>query len=162
MFHAERPLEAYHPPAHSSLYNHVALSSLSSTAVLRLHSLCKSYDGKAVVSDASLSIQPGIVYGVIGRSGAGKSTLLRMAALLESPDSGLTLYSGSPVSRLRGQELLLARRRAGVVFQSFNLFCSRTAAGNVAFPLEAAGTPKTTIKKRVASLLDLVGLIRSS
>lgn len=126
--------------------------------MLELRSLYKSFAGKPVVSDASVSVRPGVVYGVIGRSGAGKSTLLRMAALLETPDSGVALYGGSPVTGLAGGDLLLARRRAGVVFQSFNLFSSRTAAGNVAFPLEAAGAPKDAVRERVAMLLDMVGL----
>jgi D-methionine transport system ATP-binding protein len=158
MFHAERPLEAEHPPTHSFLDNHSRQSNSSPVPMLQLRSLSKAYDHKPVVSGVSLSLQTGVVYGVIGRSGAGKSTLLRMAALLESPDAGRTLYGGLPVSGLQGKELLLARRRAGVVFQSFNLFSSRTAEGNVAFPLEAAGVAKAAIKKRVAALLDLVGL----
>jgi len=76
---------------------------------------------------------------VVGRSGAGKSTLLRIAALLEKPDTGEVLYRDSPVQGLSGEALRGARRRVGVVFQSFNLFSARTALGNVAFPLEAAG-----------------------
>ena len=45
-----------------------------------------------------------------------------------------------------------------MIFQSFNLFSSRTAARNVAYPLEICGTPKDQIKRRVAELLELVGL----
>ena len=106
----------------------------------------------------SLEVPRGSVYGIVGRSGAGKTTLLRMACLLESPDSGEVRHGGRKVSGLAGAELLAARRRAGVVFQSFNLFSSRTAAGNVAFPLEAAGLPRREIRDRVTRLLDLVGL----
>uniref|UniRef100_UPI0035902C15 ATP-binding cassette domain-containing protein n=1 Tax=Klebsiella pneumoniae TaxID=573 RepID=UPI0035902C15 len=50
------------------------------------------------------------------------------------------------------------RRRIGMIFQHFNLLSSRTVAGNVAFPLELAGTPKTEIDARVAELLQTVGL----
>ena len=45
-----------------------------------------------------------------------------------------------------------------MVFQHFNLLASRTAAGNVALPLEIAGLPRGAIRARVADLLDLVGL----
>ena len=45
-----------------------------------------------------------------------------------------------------------------MIFQQFNLFHSRTAAGNIAYPLELAGMPKAERKKRVAELLDFVGL----
>lgn len=158
MFHAGRPLKAatrtpFSPDPIVSQH-----PSLRSTPRLELRSLTKSFDGGPVVVDASLSVRPGSIHGVIGRSGAGKSTLLRMAALLESPDSGVALYGGVPVTGLSGASLLSARRMAGVVFQSFNLFASRTAAGNVAFPLEAAGVPRRAVRERVARLLDLVGL----
>ncbi|PKL23465.1 MAG: phosphate ABC transporter ATP-binding protein [Spirochaetae bacterium HGW-Spirochaetae-3] len=158
MFHAERPLKAALPTSHPSIDDKTIQAASLPGSKLELRSLTKSFGGKAVVRDASISVRPGAVYGVIGRSGAGKSTLLRMAALLETPDTGIALYGGSPVSGLAGRALLLARRRAGVVFQSFNLFGSRTAAGNVAFPLEAAGAPKAAARERVAMLLDLVGL----
>lgn len=158
MFHAGRPLEAassarspFYPVPNASVPSH-------DEPRLELRSLFKSFGGKPVVEDASLSVRPGSIHGIIGRSGAGKSTLLRMAALLETPDSGVALYGGTPVSGLAGRDRLLARRRAGVVFQSFNLFASRTAAGNVAFPLESAGVPKAAVRERVAMLLDLVGL----
>jgi len=158
MFHAGRPLEAassarspFYPVPNASVPSH-------DEPRLELRSLFKSFGGKPVVEDASLSVRPGSIHGIIGRSGAGKSTLLRMAALLETPDSGVALYGGTPVSGLAGRDRLLARRRAGVVFQSFNLFASRTAAGNVAFPLESTGVPKAAVRERVAMLLDLVGL----
>lgn len=158
MFHAGRPLKAAsrdRSPFHTESDETVPFRSRQR---LELRSLTKSFGGRPVVVDASLSVRPGSIHGVIGRSGAGKSTLLRMAALLEEPDSGVALYGGVPVTGLSGSALLSARRRVGVVFQSFNLFSSRTAAGNVAFPLEAAGVRRRDIRERVVRLLDLVGL----
>ncbi|MCE1196000.1 ATP-binding cassette domain-containing protein [bacterium] len=100
----------------------------------------------------------GRIYGIIGRSGAGKTTLIRIASLLEKPEVGEIRYGGLPVSGARGAELLAARRKAGFVFQNFNLFSSRTVFGNVAFPLEAAGWGKLLTRKRVEDLVELVGL----
>jgi D-methionine transport system ATP-binding protein len=153
MFHASRPSKAATPlvSLFSPPYSDVV-------PVLSLKKLEKCFAGQAAVKDVSLDVPRGAIFGVIGRSGAGKSTLLRMASLLEHPDSGEVLYAGVPVTGLKGPELRAARRRVGVVFQAFNLFSARTAAGNVAFPLEAAGVSRELIRPRVAELLDLVGL----
>lgn len=153
MFHAKRPCEAADP---ASLHLNHLPDSL--TASLRLHRLTRRFAGHAAVDGLSLDVPSGSIYGVVGRSGAGKSTLLRMAALLESPDSGEVYHGALPVTGLRGPELRAARRKVGVVFQAFNLFSSRTASGNVAFPLEAAGIEREEARARVAELLALVGL----
>ena len=60
--------------------------------------------------------------------------------------------------RWPGRELRLAQRSIGMIFQHFNLLSSRTAADNIALPLEIAGWSKADIKARVAELLDLVGI----
>ncbi len=110
------------------------------------------------VRDVSLTIPSNSIYGIIGKSGAGKSTLVRLISLLEQPDSGSVCYDDQQVDNLKGEALIQRRRRIGMIFQSFNLFSSRTAARNVAYPLEICGTPKDQIKRRVAELLELVGL----
>lgn len=110
------------------------------------------------VRDVSLTIPSNSIYGIIGKSGAGKSTLVRLISLLEEPDSGSVLYDEQQVDHLKGEALIQRRRRIGMIFQSFNLFSSRTAAQNIAYPLEICGTPKSQIKERVAELLELVGL----
>ena len=140
-------------------------------AALCLEGISKTFGGHEVLRDVSLEVAAGSIHGIIGKSGAGKTTLIRIAGLLESPDSGLVRYEGvaAPLGLrgqtgmrgahgLQGRELLAARRRAGFVFQSFNLFASRSAAENVAFPLEAAGWPRAEIQARVAELLEVVGL----
>ncbi|MDL2260445.1 ATP-binding cassette domain-containing protein, partial [Deltaproteobacteria bacterium OttesenSCG-928-K17] len=100
----------------------------------------------------------GEIFGVIGLSGAGKSTLIRCINRLESPTSGEIIVDGKDLTKMSSAQLLLARRRMGMIFQHFNLLSSRTVAGNIAFPMEISGRPKSEIKPRVAELLDLVGL----
>ncbi len=110
------------------------------------------------VKDVSLSIQQGEIFGIIGFSGAGKSTLLRLVNLLESPTHGTVQVQGVDINSLTPKEVRKLRRRIGMIFQNFNLFSSRTVAGNVAYPLKLAGVPKKEINERVAELLSFVGL----
>ncbi len=110
------------------------------------------------VYGVSLSIQPNSIFGIIGKSGAGKSSLVRIMSLLEKPDSGAVYYDDERVDFLSGRSLIERRRRIGMIFQNFNLFCSRTAAKNIAYPLEISGVPSGQINARVQELLSLVGL----
>ncbi|MBO7122887.1 MAG: methionine ABC transporter ATP-binding protein [Treponema sp.] len=130
---------------------------------IKLENLKKEYtlaDGTRVnaVNGVSLEIPSNTVYGIIGKSGAGKSTLVRLVSLLERPDSGAVYYDEKRVDDLKKYDLIEQRRHAGMIFQNFNLFSSRSAAGNIAYPLEICKTPKDKIKTRVEELLALVGL----
>lgn len=110
------------------------------------------------LSDVSLQVAEGEIFGVIGSSGAGKSTLIRCINLLERPTSGQVVVNGQVLSELAARQLVLARRDIGMIFQHFNLLSSRTVFANIAFPLELSHTPKATIEQRVRELLALVGL----
>jgi D-methionine transport system ATP-binding protein len=120
----------------------------------------RSARGETVaLSDVSLRISPREVFGVIGPSGAGKSTLIRLINCLERPDTGRVVVGGDTVSALDPAALRAYRRRVGMIFQHFGLLSSRTAAGNVAYPLElAGGLTRSEIRARVKEALDRVGL----
>lgn len=127
-----------------------------------LDSLTKTYgtgaSGIHAVQNVSLAVPSNTVYGIIGKSGAGKSTLVRLISLLEKPDSGSVLYDDVRVDNSDKKTLIERRRRIGMIFQNFNLFGSRTAGENIAYPLEIVGASKQAIKNRTAELLELVGL----
>lgn len=110
------------------------------------------------VENVSLTVNKGEIFGVIGFSGAGKSTLLRLVNLLERPTEGKIIINDQDVSSLSQVQLRKLRRNIGMIFQSFNLFNSRTVFGNVAYPLKLANVPKQDIKRRVNELLQFVGL----
>ena len=110
------------------------------------------------VKGVSLRIPSNKIYGIIGKSGAGKSSLVRLISLLENPDSGSVFYDDKRVDNLVGKELLLQRRKLGMIFQNFNLFSSRTAGQNIAYPMEICGFSKKQIDVRVDEMLELVGL----
>ncbi len=133
-------------------------------ALVRLEGVGKTYTARrgagavTALEDIDLSVPRGRVLGVIGRSGAGKSTLIRLVNGLERPSRGRVIVGEAEISSLSESALRRERRGIGMIFQHFNLLSARTAAGNVALPLEVAGYERSAIRARVAELLDLVGL----
>ncbi|MER7003237.1 methionine ABC transporter ATP-binding protein [Dactylosporangium sp. NPDC000555] len=132
---------------------------------VRLSHVTKAFtrgsNGTRVVAldDVSLDVAKGEVFGVIGHSGAGKSTLIRMINGLETPTSGQVYVGDHEVTALSEGDRRDVRRDIGMIFQQFNLFRSRTVAGNVAYPLKVAGVGRAERDRRVARLLDFVGLL---
>jgi ABC-type metal ion transport system, ATPase component len=110
------------------------------------------------LTDVSIEVNRGEIFGVIGYSGAGKSTLIRLINLLEKPTSGLVKVDGQMMTELSEKELREARKQIGMIFQHFNLLWSRTVAENIAFPLELAGLSRKERASRVEELVRVVGL----
>ena len=125
---------------------------------IRLKNLRRNYGALHAVDNVSLNIPSNTVYGIIGRSGAGKSTLVRLISMLEKPDNGEVYYDDKRVDNLSKDELIEERRHIGMIFQNFNLFSSRNAAENIAYPMEICHMDKAHIRKRTEELLSLVGL----
>ena len=126
--------------------------------MIRLVNVNKRYGELQAVDNISLEIPSHTIFGIIGKSGAGKSTLVRLISLLEPVDSGEIYYGDSRVDTLTGKLLRNQHKKIGMIFQNFNLFASRTAAGNIAYPLEIAGMPKRVIAAKVEEMLHVVGL----
>ena len=128
-------------------------------ALFSLRNASKTFPGGVhALHGVDLDIREGEIFGIIGRSGAGKSTLLRLLNRLERPSEGVVTFEGHDLMALDDEALRRMRRRIGMIFQHFNLLSSRTVAGNIALPLELAGTPKAAIERRIDELLELVGL----
>ncbi|GDY14396.1 methionine import ATP-binding protein MetN 2 [Planctomycetota bacterium] len=125
---------------------------------LHLDHVSVRFGAITAVDDVTLTIRRGEVVGLVGASGAGKSTLLRTINLLERPQAGRIRIDDADIVDLRGPALRQLRQGIGMVFQRFNLFARRSAADNIAFPLRVAGVPRAERQRRVAELLELVGL----
>ncbi|MGE3149495.1 MAG: ABC transporter ATP-binding protein, partial [Pseudorhodoplanes sp.] len=120
---------------------------------VRLVDVRKSYGNNEIVKGVDLSIQRGEFFSILGPSGSGKTTTLMMIAGFAFPTSGSIFIDGKSMEHEPPQ-----RRGLGVVFQNYALFPHLTVQGNVAFPLEARGVPKATIREKVAAIIRLVGL----
>jgi D-methionine transport system ATP-binding protein len=131
-------------------------------ASIRVAGLSKAFSARsgdvAALRDIDLEIARGEIFAIIGRSGAGKSTLIRCLNRLERPNAGQIWINGIEITALEGDQLRAARRRIGMIFQTFNLAAQRSAFDNVALPLVLAGERRKRVEARVMELLDLVGL----
>lgn len=141
---------------------HAGHASCTDDTAVALEHVGKVFDTAhgqaAALRDVTLTVRRGEVFGIIGRSGAGKSTLLRLVNGLERPTSGRVRVQGIDVGTLDKNALVALRRRTGMVFQHFNLLSAKTVAENVALPLKIAGVPKVERARKVAELLQIVGL----
>ncbi|WP_374929243.1 methionine ABC transporter ATP-binding protein [Kytococcus sedentarius] len=132
--------------------------------MITLESISKTFPGRhgggevQALTEVSLQIDRGQVHGIVGPSGSGKSTLVRCINLLERPTSGRVVVDGRELTALSTGEVRRARREIGMIFQHFNLLDSRTAAENVALPLELAGVGRRERAQRATELLERVGL----
>ncbi|MGQ0840750.1 methionine ABC transporter ATP-binding protein [Actinokineospora sp.] len=129
--------------------------------MITVENLSKSFWGTTgpvvALDDVSLDVAAGAITGVVGPQGSGKSTLARLVSLQERPDSGVIRVEGHNIASLDPRRLRAARRRIGVV-QYGDLLPQRTAAGNIALPLEQAGVDGPQRRTKVGKLLDLIGL----
>ena len=109
--------------------------------------------------DVSFSIEPGTILALVGRSGSGKTTLLNCLGGLDQPTSGTVTVAGKQVTALNENERTALRRDELVfVFQNFGLLPMLSATENVGLPLRLRRVDPAEREKRVAHLLDLVGL----
>ena len=108
-----------------------------------------------VLRNLSLSIPQSEFLTVMGPSGAGKSSLLNVLALLDDAWRGEYVFEGTAVHALsRKQRADLARRRIGMVFQSYNLLDDLTVAENIELPLTYKDIARSERQAMVADTLD--------
>jgi putative ABC transport system ATP-binding protein len=111
------------------------------------------------VRNIDLVVGRGQLLAVKGRSGSGKTTLLNLLGGLDRPTSGRVVVNGDEISSLPESDLVEIRRRTiAFIFQSFGLVPILTAAENVEIPLRLVRAEPTARDRRVAELLDMVGL----
>ena len=118
----------------------------------------KHYGDLHVLKDINLTVRKGEVLVIVGPSGSGKSTMCRTINRLETIDSGDIRIDGKPLPQ-EGKELAKLRAEVGMVFQSFNLFASKTILENVTLaPIKVRHMDKKEAEDLAMDLLGRVGV----
>ncbi|MBS3986039.1 MAG: cell division ATP-binding protein FtsE [Selenomonadales bacterium] len=127
--------------------------------MLELRKVTKAYpNGPVALNDVTLSVAQGEFVFVVGQSGAGKTTLTKLLLREEKPTQGQIILNGRDITKLRASEIPYLRRSIGVVFQDFRLMPNWTVEENVAFAMLVVEASPRLIHRRVAKVLELVGL----
>jgi tungstate transport system ATP-binding protein len=121
---------------------------------LSITKINKSYNGKHILRDCSVSFERAGLYLLMGPNGSGKSTLLKICALLEEPDSGQVRFHS--VSGLLIKDLQL-RRKISLVLPRIGVF-NTSVFHNVAYGLKVRNVKKDERETRVGKALEFVGL----
>jgi putative ABC transport system ATP-binding protein len=107
----------------------------------------------------TMSVDRGEFVALLGTSGSGKSTLLNLIAGLDHATAGSLRIFDRDLSQMSRPDLSLHRRKnVGIIFQSFNLISTMTAADNVALSMMFAGVPRRERDQKAGELLASVGL----
>ena len=123
------------------------------TIILDLKNISKSFDGKKVLDDLSLSIGKNEFITLLGPSGCGKSTTLRIIGGFEKPDTGSVFFNGEDITNLAPE-----KRHVNTVFQKYSLFPHMNVEENIAFGLKLKKKSKTYIQDKIQYALKLVNL----
>ena len=120
---------------------------------LEARGVVKRFGAFTAVDGLSFSVRRGSFFSILGPSGCGKTTLLRLIAGFQSPDAGEILIGGLPMNGVAPN-----RRPVNMVFQHLALFPMMSVGQNVAYGLERRGRSRDDIARRVADMLERVGL----
>ncbi len=128
--------------------------------MIRFEQVTKIYptQTRPALEGVDVEVEKGDFVFLVGQSGSGKSTFLRLILREEKPNEGHVYVLGKDTNRLSNWKVPKLRRQIGTVFQDFRLLPNKTVTENIAFALEVIGKPRSTVKKVVPEVLDLVGL----
>ena len=127
--------------------------------MIHLRNVSKIYpNGTEALKNISLDINKGEFVFIVGPSGAGKSTFLKLLIHEEKASFGKISVNGFDMMKIKNRKVPYLRRTMGIVFQDFRLIDKMNVYDNIAFAMRAIGEPEKKIKKRVKSVIELVGL----
>ncbi|QEY31688.1 ABC transporter ATP-binding protein [Synechococcus sp. RSCCF101] len=120
---------------------------------LALEAISRSVGGRTIIDRVSLQVEPGECLALLGPSGCGKSTILRLIAGLDAPSSGEIRLAGEAITHWPP-----ARRRVGMVFQSYALYPHLDVWRNLTLGLQVRGVRPTQQQEAVERVLSLLQL----
>lgn len=142
-------------------------------SLLEARNICKSFGGLQALSEVSLAIETGEIYGLIGPNGAGKTTLFNVLTGLYRPDAGAVLFNGTGLTGKKPN--LIVEAGVARTFQNIRLFANMTATENVMVGRHlraragalgailrnrATMAEEAAIRRRAYELMEYVGVAR--
>lgn len=105
--------------------------------IIELKNVSKSYDGRKIIDNLTISIPENSLVAITGKSGSGKSTILNMIGLLESIDSGSIKINGNNIPNINSSKATMLRRKTiNYLFQSYALISDITVWDNLMIAME--------------------------
>ena len=127
--------------------------------MIEINKVKKSFDGKSVLKDITLTIPDGQTIVIVGCSGCGKSVLLKCIMGLLTVDQGEIIVDDENVCAMKHKDIYRIRQKFGMLFQSAALFDSMTVEENIGLPLrEHSDLDEDEIEARIRHILKLVQL----
>ena len=117
-----------------------------------------AFDDRTVLDGLSFKVMKGETKLILGGSGCGKSTAIKLVLGLLKPDSGQVLVDGEDITHHNEQQMMIVRKKIGMVFQEGALFDSLSVYDNVAFRLHEQGVPEDEVEPEVRRMLQFVDL----
>ena len=131
------------------------MQAAPATSVIEFRDISYRVGGNEVLCGFNLQVEPGETLVLLGRSGSGKTTTLKLVNRLVSPSSGTISVNGVQNDQT---DVIRLRRGIGYVIQEAGLFPHFTVARNIGLVPKLEGWTQDRIGKRVADMLQLVGL----
>jgi ABC-2 type transport system ATP-binding protein len=125
------------------------------TPLIQTENLVKQYGNKIAVSDVSIEIHGGEVFGFLGPNGAGKTTMIKMIVGLLRPTSGRVSVAGYDVTT----QPMQAKAASGYVPDTPNLYAKLTGRELLRFVGDLYGIERTQVERRGEELLRMFDLI---
>ena len=122
--------------------------------ILELKNVNKSYDGRKIIDNLTISIPENSLVAITGKSGSGKSTILNMIGLLESIDSGSIKINGNSIPNINSSKATMLRRKTiNYLFQSYALISDITVLDNLMVAMEFLDLSKKEKNDKIDKVL---------
>ena len=122
--------------------------------IIQADRLTRRFGDVTAVSELSLDIEQGDIFGCLGPNGSGKTTLIRMLCGLLRPSSGTATVLGYDVFR----ESEAIKRSIGYMSQQFSLYADLSVIENLNFYARIYGIPRAERDARIEEVIEIVGI----
>ena len=131
---------------------------MAEESMIRMERLTKAYGEKQAVSDLTLNIEKGEVFGLLGPNGAGKTTTTLMLLGLTEPTSGKAFIDGKDCTR----DPIEVKRIVGYLPDNVGFYQDMTGRENLWFTGRLNGIAEDVVKQRAQELLEKVGMLEAA